>query len=265
MVSLAYEDLLIWWGLLAIPTFIGCYTSPAPYGKLANKNSLFIFPIPAWIGWIVTECPTLIAPVYAYIHAKPELARNPYILFFVAIFVLHYVNRTVIYPLRLSSNPAKATPMSIIIPITGFGFQVANCYLIFEYLFQKADPNFYKGWVYDARFLVGLVVFFTGFAINLQSDGILRSLKKKSTNNKSGNKYSIPRGGMFEYVSCANYFGEFFEWVGFAIVTWSIPGLLLAEWTFVNLAPRALQAHKWYKDTFKDYPKNRRAILPFLL
>lgn len=36
--------------------------------------------------------------------------------------------------------------------------------------------------------------------------------------------YKIPYGGMFEYVSCANFFGEIVEWVGFAMASWSLPG-----------------------------------------
>ena len=36
-------------------------------------------------------------------------------------------------------------------------------------------------------------------------------------------------------------------------------------WTFINLVPRAISHHKWYKDNFKDYPKNRKAIIPKLL
>lgn len=30
-------------------------------------------------------------------------------------------------------------------------------------------------------------------------------------------------GGMFQYVSGANFFGEILEWTGFAIASWSLP------------------------------------------
>jgi 3-oxo-5-alpha-steroid 4-dehydrogenase 1 len=71
---------------------------------------------------------------------------------------------------------------------------------------------------------------------------------------------------MFRYVTSANYLGEFTEWVGYAILTWSAAGAVFALWTFANLAPRAVKLHERYCDEFGDeYRKlNRRYILPFI-
>jgi hypothetical protein len=69
---------------------------------------------------------------------------------------------------------------------------------------------------------------------------------------------------MFEYVSCANYFGEFVEWCGFALATWSPAAVIFAVWTAANLAPRARQHHRWYQGKFKDYPCDRAAFVPLL-
>jgi 3-oxo-5-alpha-steroid 4-dehydrogenase 1 len=30
------------------------------------------------------------------------------------------------------------------------------------------------------------------------------------------------------------------------------------------VVPRAISHHKWYKQKFQEYPKERKAILPFL-
>lgn len=57
-------------------------------------------------------------------------------------------------------------------------------------------------------------------AINIYYDGILIGLRKKA---KDKNKYKIPRGGLFELISGANYFGEIVEWWGLFIVTNGIP------------------------------------------
>ena len=37
-------------------------------------------------------------------------------------------------------------------------------------------------------------------------------------------------------------------------MTWCSPALAFAVWTLVNLLPRALHHHKWYQETFSDYP-----------
>ena len=49
--------------------------------------------------------------------------------------------------------------------------------------------------------MVGSMTFFTGMALNIQADEILRNIRKRRTDKQ----YDIPRGGLFEYVSCANY------------------------------------------------------------
>lgn len=76
--------------------------------------------------------------------------------------------------------------------------------------------------------------------------------------------YKIPRGGAFEWVSGANFFGEIVEWVGFAIAAWSLPAAAFAFFTFCNIGPRGLHHHQWYKQRFKDYPADRKALIPFL-
>ncbi|KAB1281337.1 3-oxo-5-alpha-steroid 4-dehydrogenase 1 [Camelus dromedarius] len=71
-------------------------------------------------------------------------------------------------------------------------------------------------------------------------------------------------GGLFEYISAANYFGEVVEWCGYALASWSIQGWAFALFTFCTLVTRAQQHHQWYLDKFEDYPKFRKAMIPFL-
>jgi 3-oxo-5-alpha-steroid 4-dehydrogenase 1 len=77
-------------------------------------------------------------------------------------------------------------------------------------------------------------------------------------------RYKIPYGGLFEYVSAANLAAEILEWFGFAIACWSLPALTFACFTFFNTAPRGRSHHKWYIEKFEEYPKNRKAVIPFI-
>ena len=70
---------------------------------------------------------------------------------------------------------------------------------------------------------------------------------------------------MHKYISAPNYFGEIIEWIGWAVLTWSISGLVFALWTIANLFPRALAHHRWCRKKFADYPKNRKAIIPGII
>ena len=70
---------------------------------------------------------------------------------------------------------------------------------------------------------------------------------------------------MYNYISCPNYFGEMIEWLGFSIMTLSLPALVFFIWTVANLFPRALATHNWYRKEFSEYPENRKAIIPYII
>ncbi len=48
--------------------------------------------------------------------------------------------------------------------------------------------------------------------------------------------YKIPRGWLYEKISCPNYFGEFLIRTGWAIATWSLAGLVFLLWTLANFS-----------------------------
>lgn len=54
------------------------------------------------------------------------------------------------------------------------------------------------------------------------------------------------------------------EWFGFALAAWSLPAFAFAVFTFANIGPRAASHHQWYLKKFPDYPRNRRAVIPFV-
>ena len=62
----------------------------------------------------------------------------------------------------------------------------------------------------------------------------------------------------------ANYFGEIIEWTGWAILTWSLSGLVFLWWTVANLVPRANAIWHRYKEEFGDAVGNRKRVFPFL-
>ncbi|KAL2306131.1 hypothetical protein Nmel_004037 [Mimus melanotis] len=105
----------------------------------------------------------------------------------------------------------------------------------------------------------GLLLFLLGMGINIHSDLLLRQLRKPGEIT-----YKIPQGGLFTYVSGANYFGEIVEWFGFAIATWSLPAFAFAFFTLCCIGPRAYHHHRYYLKTFTDYPKSRKALIPFV-
>ncbi|MDI6851710.1 MAG: 3-oxo-5-alpha-steroid 4-dehydrogenase, partial [bacterium] len=173
---------------------------------------------------------------------------------FVSLWTFHYFYRSLLFPFRLKSR--KDIPLSI--AGMGFFFNIVNSLLNMISITHVKKYN--QSWTGDPRFLAGIVLFIVGFLLHYISDSKLINLRKKGDL-----EYRIPEGGMFNLVSSPNYLGEILEWTGWAIATWSLAGLSFALWTFANLAPRALANHRWYKANFPFYPKNRKALIPYLL
>ena len=243
--------LLIIWVLIAIGTFIYLFFENAPYGRHVKQGWGVL--IPARLGWIVMESPCVVLMIaYAYI-VKDQLEITHKI--FLLIWLTHYVHRTFIYPFAIKmTNPE----MPISIAFSAFFFNIINvsiqAYGIF-YFTQYSD-----NWISSPIFISGLSIFLIGMYINIKSDYIMIALKKKK-----GPGYLIPNTFLYRYLSAPNYFGEIIEWFGWMILTWSISGVVFLIWVIANLFPRAIAHHKWYKDKFDDYPKNRKAVIPGII
>ena len=246
-----FDVLLISWFALAGVVFVFLFFFAAPYGRYTRKGWGPV--ISSRTGWILMELPA--AGLFALFFFLGDRTAGWLPVFFLVLWQIHYVHRSVIYPFRFRSEQK----ITLVIVAMGMVFNLGNTYINGRYLFSLG-PGFEDGWAGDPRFIIGVLVFVCGFAINKHSDWILKKLRKPG---ESG--YSIPRGGLYRWVSCPNYLGEIIEWTGWAVATWSLAGLSFAVWTAANLVPRAWQHHRWYRSEFPDYPNNRKAVIPFLL
>lgn len=79
-------------------------------------------------------------------------------------------------------------------------------------------------------------------------------------------KHLMPDGGFFDFVSSPHMFFEIMMYTTLTVIlagnsSWWFAFL----WVVSNQISSAWLTHKWYLDTFKDYPKDRRAIIPGIL
>lgn len=236
--------------LLIIPILLKI---TVPYGRHAahrhwgpTVNSKF--------GWFIMEITVIV--VFSLLFFRGSATKTLPMYIFYATFILHYINRTFIFPLQIKSNGDK---MPWLIVILGIAFNLINGFFN-GYWFGTLALSYSNNWLLDPRFILGLILFFTGMSINITSDQKLIHLRK---GKRKG--YYIPYGGLFNYVSSPNLFGEIIEWLGWAIMTWSLPGFSFALWTAANLIPRSLDHHRWYKNYFDNYPENRKAVIPYIL
>lgn len=248
-------DKLYWYSLLIIfacaaLVFVILFFVSAPYGKFMRKG--WGPSIKSKWAWLTME---FLSPALILLFFLLSRNKNIVQIIFVSAWLLHYIHRTFIYPFSQSGRN-KVFPLIVVMMASVFnllnGF--VNGYGVFHL------AGYSLSWLWSWQFITGMTIFITGFIINKTADEKLRTLRKNNAKD-----YVIPRGWLFEYISCPHYFGELIEWAGWAVMTWSLPGLAFFVFTFANLFPRAFRTHKWYRQRFPEYPERRKAIVPFII
>lgn len=239
---------------IAVIVFVALYFVKAGYGMFFDAK--WGRPVDNRIGWVLMEAPVFIAMALFWYFSERRCELVPLIFF--VFFEIHYMQRSFIFPLLLKGKGRM--PLGII--LMGITFNVLNACMQGGWIFYFAPSDLYTpGWLTSPQFIIGTLLFFAGMYTNIQSDHIIRHLRCPGDTG-----HYLPRGGMFRYVTSANYFGEIVEWVGFAILTWSLAGAVFAIWTFANLVPRANTIYHKYLGMFGDEVKRRRLkrVIPFI-
>lgn len=249
-----FDLFLVIMAVTALVVFPVLFKVDAGYGKFYTRK--WGPAISNKAGWILMESPVFIAMLALWYFSphRGDLTR----MVFLMLFELHYFQRSFVFPFLIKGH--NKMPLSII--LMGMLFNTLNALMQGGWIFYISPEEMYTpDWLHSTQFIIGTAVFFAGMFINIQSDSIIRHLRKPGDS-----KHYLPQGGMFKYVTSANYFGEFLEWSGFAVLTWSWSGAVFALWTFANLCPRAARIYERYKQEFGDELDTRKVkrIIPFI-
>jgi len=235
---------------LAVVTVAALAFLPAPYGRHARPG--WGPTLPPRLGWALMESPSVF--LFVAIFASGPRRAEPMSLALLSLWLLHYVHRDLVFPFRMGEGGKR---MPAVVMALGFGFNVLNSWNNARAISGDAAPA--RAALEGPRLVLGAAVFLAGFTVNVLADRTLFRLRR------AGGGYRIPEGALYRFISCPNYAGEIVEWIGWAIASWSPAGLAFAIYTVANLGPRALQHHLWYRERFADYPRDRKALVPFVL
>ncbi|RPD57741.1 hypothetical protein L226DRAFT_615174 [Lentinus tigrinus ALCF2SS1-7] len=276
----------------------------APFGRFAilQKSILSVDGIRSWIFMELVSFGTFI---YTYTHSplspeavgtSPPLTLTHPPTFLAALFLTHYLNRALISPLR---TPSRSTSHLSVV-LSAVVFNTLNGSLLGAYLSSPPAQAFLAGAFQRPLFWFGVALWAAGFAGNIYHDEILLNIRRNAkakgkdkapganadaddNNGKDkksrGEHYAVPHGALYRFISYPNYFCEWAEWLGFALAAAPAPSFVsVAAFTasvtppwifFFNeiwaMLPRAYRGHKWYHNRFPDYPKERKAVIPFVL
>lgn len=203
-------------------------------------------------GWVVQEAPSLLC-LTVFFFLGEHRSTASYV--FWGLWMAHYIHRTFIFPFRIKTE-GKKIPIAIVASAVFFNLMNGSLNGMWLGNFDTHDNSYFT----SARFLIGLFIFVAGFSINFWADNKLINLRKPGETG-----YKIPTGGLFNYISAPNHFGEISEWFGFALMAGNPGAWSFSLWAFANVFPRSLDHHRWYKEKFAEYPEERKAVVPFVI
>ena len=177
------------------------------------------------------------------------------------MFILHFLKRLLecrYVHVKSKDTNKPAGPLQTCLTI-GFGY-ASEVGLSLYYQLLNGDNNNYVDTT--KSFKIGATLYAIGEFGNFYHHYILRV---ERLNNKTGNKYVIPQGGLFPLCWCPHYLFEIMSWIGVAVTSRHLILYTVVTRTTGYLVGRAISTKKWYKEKFGDECPDRSAILPYIL
>lgn len=101
------QIICIVWAIVGIASFILLQFVTAPYGRHVKKG--WGPEVSNKLGWIIMEAPSFLIILYFYLSSEQSL----YASLLSILWLIHYLNRTFIYPFRIRTK-GKKMPLIIV-------------------------------------------------------------------------------------------------------------------------------------------------------
>ena len=231
----------------------------APEDKVDKDMHMTIKDLGPQVSWrTVFLCeyggPLVIHPLIYYAWtAYSGTPRSSAQLLTMLMIVLHFVKREyeTIYVHRFS---AATMPIMNIFKNCAYYWLVGGVTLA-----AVTYSDFFNHETYAFPKVAGYLYVFSELA-NYKTHCILRDLRPAGTKERK-----IPRGFGFDWVSCPNYFFEIMAWCAISSVTMSWSSWLFTAMGATQMWFWSVKKHRRYKKEFKDYPRERKILIPFVL
>ncbi|KAK8662145.1 hypothetical protein V6N13_091732 [Hibiscus sabdariffa] len=138
--------------------------------------------------------------------------------------------------------------------IISFSYFFLSLSLIYTHILNQQLPEPSIDLMYP-----GIVLFLIGISGNFYHHYLLSKLRAKG-----GRDYKIPKGGLFELVICPNYLFEILGFMGISLISQTLYSFSVTLGFAVYLVCRSYVTRRWYMSKFEDFPKETRAIIPYV-
>lgn len=201
-----------------------------------------------------------IRPAILYGAEAASMPRHPVVDIACIAFCFHYAKR--LFETQFIHRFSNGT-----MPITNI-FKNSSYYWLFAGMvaYFVNHPLYTPPSYGDAQIYGSLLGFCLCQLGNFSCHLALRNLRPEGTKERNipkatGNPFTL----MFSFVSCANYTYEIGSWVCFTIMTQALTSGLFALVGAAQMTVWAQKKHRNYRKEFKDYPRSRKAVYPFIL
>jgi very-long-chain enoyl-CoA reductase len=236
---------------------------------LANVKRLMFKDLGPQIGYRTVFLVEYFGPLTAFpviyllrplIYGSEEVAKHPlgYTQWVaMTLFIAHFIKRE-LETLFVHKFSNGYMPLFNIFKNTSY--YTACAYYIAYYVLHPlyTEPSFdgidSRTWT---NVFAGLMILM--MLSNFYCHLILSNLRKRGSTERK-----IPRGFLFELVSCPNYTVEIAGWLFFSLMTMTVSGFIFTLVGGVQMMIWAMKKHRLYRKEFKDYPRGRKILIPFI-
>ncbi|KAJ8551599.1 hypothetical protein K7X08_021614 [Anisodus acutangulus] len=213
-----------------------------------NSNKQVKAKVPSKMGMIIAYSPSLIACLSFF-----WIFSNGGIRFFMlnSAITIHFFKR--VLEVLLVHKYSGVMAMNSAITISTSYFIAFSSLIYFQHLTEESpEPSI------DLKYF-GFIVFLVGIIGNFYHHFLLSKMRKEG---ESG--YKIPKGGLFSLIICPHYLFEIVTFLGFSLISQTLFSFSSTIGTLFYLTGRSYATRKWYLSKFEDFPKNVKALIPFV-
>ncbi|CAA7388118.1 unnamed protein product [Spirodela intermedia] len=233
----------------AIGGFNETLGSHVKYSKFSETGEQLGPKVRSKLSMVAVYSPSLAAAVAAL--ALPAVREAPGAALVVAMLGLHFFKRLLesLFLHRYSGTMALESVATI-----SFCYLINTSFIIYtQYLTLGTAPP-----PVDLK-PPGAALFAVGICGNLYHHVLLCRLRKEGEGG-----YKIPRGGLFGLVTCPHYLFEIMVFAGIACASQTVYSFCVMAGTAFYLMGRSWATRKWYLSKFEDYPREVKALIPFI-
>ncbi|KAB2627251.1 very-long-chain enoyl-CoA reductase-like [Pyrus ussuriensis x Pyrus communis] len=240
--------------ILAVYGFLELREKHLHYSKFWNSGSKTFavkeIKLSSRTGMLIAYTPAFLAAVASFVIYPQEDIR---MLLLSSALTIHFLKRILEVLFVHKYSGGMILDSAVIISLS-YGVCTASVTYAQSLTKGLPEPSI------DLKYL-GCLLFILGISGNFYHHCLLSRMRRL----KGDKEYKIPKGGLFGIIICPHYLFEIIGFVGVALISQTLYGFSFTIGSALYLIARSYMTRRWYVSKFEDFPKNVKALIPYVL